>query len=112
MSINKAIIVGNVGEVPKLNHTGSGKSVANFSVATNESWVNKAGEKQERTEWHNIVCWEKLADICAQYVTKGKQVYVEGRLQHREYEAKDGIKKTVTEILATKIELLGSRNGQ
>ncbi|HAR43610.1 MAG TPA: single-stranded DNA-binding protein, partial [Bdellovibrionales bacterium] len=89
MSVNKVILVGRLGQNPEVRYTPSGAAVANFSVATNESWMDKSGQKQERTEWHRVVVWGKLADLCKQYLAKGRQVYVEGRLQTRQWQDKD-----------------------
>jgi single-strand DNA-binding protein len=98
-SVNKAILLGNLGKNPELRHVGSGESVANFSLATSESWKNRAGEKQEKTVWHNIVAWGKIAEICNQYLKKGSKVYIEGRIENRSYDDKDGNKKYVSEIV-------------
>ena len=107
-SVNKVIIVGNLGRDPEIRHTQSGAAVANFSIATNESW-NKDGQKEERTEWHRVVAFGKLGDICGQYLKKGKQVYIEGRLQTRNWDDRDGNKRSVTEIVATNMVMLGGR---
>lgn len=106
MSVNKVILVGRVGQAPDRREV-SGTAVANFSIATNEKWTDKSGEKQERTEWHRINVWGKLADVCAQFVQKGSQVYVEGSLHTREYQDKDGVKKYSTEVRATSVQFLG-----
>lgn len=106
--VNKATIMGNVGNDPEMKYTASGQAVANFSVATNESWTGKDGQKNERTEWHRIVAWGKLAEICGQYVAKGKPVYVEGSIRTRSWEDKDGNTKYTTEIHARELQLLGS----
>lgn len=100
--------MGNVGNDPEMKYTASGQAVANFSVATNESWTGKDGQKNERTEWHRIVAWGKLAEICGQYVAKGKPVYVEGSIRTRSWEDKDGNTKYTTEIHARELQLLGS----
>lgn len=110
-SLNKAMLIGNLGRDPELKHTPSGDPVCNFSIATSESWTDKGGTRQERTEWHNIVAWRKLAEICQKYLAKGRPVYIEGRIQSREYEAKDGGKRRVTEIVADKMVMLGSKQG-
>lgn len=104
--VNKVILVGNLGGDPELKHLDSGSVVANFTVATNEKWKDKQGEYQERTEWHRLVAWGKLAEICGQYLSKGKQVYIEGRLQTREWD-KDGEKRYTTEIVANNMVILG-----
>jgi single-strand DNA-binding protein len=110
-SVNKAILIGNLGRDPELKYTQSGQAVTNFSIATNERWKDKNGETQERTEWHRIVVWGKTAENCVQYLEKGRSVYVEGRLQTREYEDKDGIKRNTTEIVANQVTFLGGRGG-
>lgn len=107
MSVNKVILVGRLGQNPEVRYTPSGAAVANFSVATNESWTDKNGQKQERTEWHRVVVWGKLAELCQQYLQKGRQCYLEGRLQTREYTDKDGVKKYSTEIQAQTVQFLG-----
>ena len=110
MSINKAIVVGNLGRDPEVRALPSGQNVANFSVATKARFTNRSGERHERTEWHRVVAFGKLVDICRQFLTKGRQVYVEGRLTTRQYEAKDGGgKRYRTEIVAQQLRLLGSR---
>ena len=111
MSVNKVIIVGRLGQDPELKYTPSGAGVCNFSMATTESWSDKSGQKQERTEWHRIVVWGKLAELCNQYLSKGRQAYVEGRLQTRSWEGKDGQKRYTTEINATTVQFLGGAAG-
>jgi single-strand DNA-binding protein len=106
-SVNKAIILGNLGKDPEVRYTNGGQAVANFSVATNEKWT-KDGQSQERTEWHRIVVWGKQAENCGQYLRKGRSVYIEGRIQTREYE-KDGQKRYTTEIVADRVQFLGGR---
>lgn len=109
--MNKAILIGNLGKDPEVRYTPSGTAVANFSIATSESWKDKeSGEKRERTEWHRIVAWGKLAEICGEYLHKGKQVYVEGRIQTRDWEDNDGIKRYTTEIIINQILMLGTRS--
>lgn len=111
-SVNKVIIIGNLGSDPELRTTGGGQQVAQFSVATSRSWTNASGEKQEKTEWHRIVAWRKLAEIADRYLKKGDKVYIEGEIQYREYEAKDGSgKRYVTEIEAREMTMLGGREG-
>lgn len=111
-SVNKVIIIGNLGSDPELRTTGGGQQVAQFSVATSRSWNNASGEKQEKTEWHRIVAWRKLAEIADRYLKKGDKVYIEGEIQYREYEAKDGTgKRYVTEIEAREMVMLGGREG-
>ncbi len=107
MSVNKVILVGRLGQNPEMRFTPSGAAVANFSVATNENWTDKGGQKQERTEWHRIVAWGKQAELCNQYLSKGRQVYLEGRLQTRQWQDKDGQTKYSTEIHANVIQFLG-----
>jgi single-strand DNA-binding protein len=108
-SVNKAIVVGNMGSDPEVKFTPGGQAVANFSIATTDKW-EKDGQKQERTEWHRIVVWGKLAELCGQYLRKGRQVYVEGRLQTREWQDKDGNKRTTTEIVAQGVQFLGKND--
>jgi single-strand DNA-binding protein len=111
MSVNKVILVGRLGQNPEVRYTPSGSAVANFSVATNETWTDKQGQKQERTEWHRIVVWGKLAELCGKYLEKGRQCYVEGRLQTRSWQDKDGTTKYSTEVQATTIQFLGGERG-
>jgi len=107
--VNKAIIVGNLGRDPEVRYTPDGTAVANFSVATTETWTDKqSGEKKERTEWHRIVAWRRLGEICGEYLSKGSQVYVEGKLQTRSWE-QDGVTRYTTEIYATTVQFLGSK---
>ena len=108
-SVNKAILIGNLGADPELRYTAGGTAVASFGIATTEKFKNKDGEKLERTEWHNIVCWARLAEIANEYLRKGNPVYIEGRIQTRSYEDKDGVKKYRTEIVAREMQLLGGR---
>lgn len=107
--VNKAILVGNLGKDPELSYTQGGTARCRFSIATTESYMNNAGERQERTEWHNIVVWGKLAETVGKFLQKGRQVFVEGRIQSRSYEDKDGNKRNITEINASKVTFLGSR---
>lgn len=111
MSVNKVILVGNVGRDPETRHLDKGVAVSNFSLATAENYTSKTGEKVSTTEWHNIVAWRGLAEVVEKYVKKGSQLYIEGRLKTRMYE-KDGIKHYVTEIYADTMQLLGKREGQ
>jgi single-strand DNA-binding protein len=108
-SLNKALLIGHLGRDPEIRYTADGSPVANFSLATNEFWVDKNGTRQERTEWHNIVAWSKLADIAKRYLTKGRQVYVEGRIRTREWDDREGHKRRTTEIIASTLVLLGGR---
>ena len=107
MSVNKVILVGNLGKDVELKYTPSGVAVANFSLATQNTFKNKDGDKE--TEWHNIVVWKQLAEICGKYLHKGKQVYIEGRIQTRSYDDRDGNKKYITEIVADQMQMLGSK---
>lgn len=111
MSVNKVILVGRLGQNPEVRYTPSGAAVANFSVATNESWTDKSGQKQERTEWHRVVVWGKLAELCNQYLAKGRQVYLEGRMQTRQWQDKDGQTKYTTEVQAQTVQFLGGQAG-
>lgn len=108
--VNKVIIVGRLGGNPELKSVGSGQNVAQFNVATSENWIGKDGQKQERTEWHRIVVWGKQAENCAKYLAKGRQVYVEGRLQTRSWEDQQGQKKYTTEIVANTVQFLSPAN--
>ena len=107
MSVNKAILIGNLGRDPEVRFTGSGKAVANFSIATSEVFSDAQGQRQERTEWHNIVVWGKQAETCGQYLQKGRQVYIEGSIRSRQYDDKDGNKRYITEIVAQRVQFLG-----
>jgi single-strand DNA-binding protein len=106
MTLNKALIIGNLTRDPELRTTTSGQNVATFGVATSRVWTGSDGKKQEKTEFHNIVAWAKLADICSQYLTKGRKVYVEGHLQTREWDGQDGSKRNRTEIVAENVIIL------
>lgn len=105
--VNKVILIGRLGSDPEVRYTSNGGAVANFNMATNESWTDKQGQKQERTEWHKIVVWGKLGELCGQYLSKGRQAYVEGRLQTREWQDKEGNKRYTTEIVAQGVQFLG-----
>jgi len=109
MSVNKVILVGNVGRDVEVRHTPGGAAVAKFSIATNEVWKDKAGQRQEHTEWHNIVAWGKLAEFCGSYVNKGRQLYVEGTLRTRTYDDEKGNRRYFTEVRAQVIQLLGPK---
>ncbi len=111
MSVNKVILVGRLGQNPEVRYTPSGAAVANFSIATNEAWTDKSGQKQERTEWHRIVVWGKQAENCAQYLSKGRQAYIEGRLQTRQWQDKEGQTKYTTEVMAQTVQFLGQGTG-
>jgi single-strand DNA-binding protein len=106
--VNKVIVVGRLGKDPEMRHTNSGQGVCTFSVATSENWKDKSGEKQEKTEWHRVVTWSRLAEICSEYLKKGRQVYVEGRLQTRQWDDKTGNKRYTTEIVAQTVQFLGT----
>ncbi|HSR53317.1 MAG TPA: single-stranded DNA-binding protein [Acidobacteriota bacterium] len=106
--INKVILIGNLGRDPEMRYTQSGTPVCNFSIATTENYQDRSGNRQERTEWHNIVTWSKLAEICNQYLSKGRQVYIEGRLQTREWTDRDGNSRRTTEVVANEMKMLGS----
>jgi len=110
--VNKVILVGNLGADPEVRYSSTGTAVANFRIATSENWTNKEGGKETRTEWHRIVSFGKLAEICAEYLNKGKQVYVEGRLQSRSWEDKEGNKRWTTEVVANNIVMLGQLGDQ
>jgi single-strand DNA-binding protein len=109
--INKVILVGRLGRDPEIRYTPSGAAVANFTIATSEEWNDKeTGQKQERTEWHRIVAWRRLGEICGEYLRKGSQIYIEGKLQTRSWEDRDGNKRYTTEIVAQNMQMLGSAN--
>lgn len=110
-SVNKVTLIGNLGKDPEVRYTAGGTAVATFSVATNESWKDAEGATQERTEWHNIVAWRKLAEICGEYLKKGSKIYLEGRIQYRTYDDKNGVKRYVTEIVMNDMVMLDSRGG-
>ncbi len=110
--VNKVIIIGRLGSDPEVRYTPNGGAVANFNMATNESWTDKSGQKQERTEWHRIVVWGKIAEICGQYLSKGRQAYIEGRLQTRDWTDKEGVKRYTTEIVAQNVQFLGGQGGE
>ena len=111
-SVNKVILVGRLGRDPELKYTASGTPFCRFSMATDDSWTDKgSGERSERTEWHNIVVWDKLAEICNNYLTKGRLVYIEGSLQTREWDDKEGVKRKTTEVRARDMVMLGGGGG-
>jgi single-strand DNA-binding protein len=107
VSVNKVILVGNLGKDPELRYTPNGTAVANFPLATSENFKDRDGNRQERTEWHNVVAWRQLAEICGKYLHKGKQVYVEGKLQTRKWQDKNGIDRYTTEVVADTMQMLG-----
>lgn len=112
MSVNKVILIGNLGADPEIRYTQSGTAVANMRIATNESWTDKQGNRQDRTEWHRVVAWGKTGELCAEYLAKGRSVYLEGRLQTREWTNKEGQKQWTTEIVAEKVVFLSTGNAR
>lgn len=110
-TVNKVIIVGNLGRDAEVRYTPGGAAVATLSLATTDIWNDKAGQRQEKTEWHRVVLWGKQAETLAEYLTKGRQIYVEGRLQTRQWDDKDGNKRYTTEIRSDRVVLLGGRGG-
>ncbi|MBU0646937.1 single-stranded DNA-binding protein [Patescibacteria group bacterium] len=109
MNLNKAMIIGNLVRDPEIKNTANGKSVASFSIATSLMWTDQSGQKQEKAEFHNIVAWGRLSEICGQYLKKGAKIYLEGRLQTRDWTGQDGIKRYRTEIIAENMIMLDSR---
>ena len=109
--VNKAIIVGNLGRDPQLDYTQSGTARCRFSVATTEQYNDRDGQRQEKTEWHNIVLWGRLGEIAGEYLKKGRQVYIEGRISSRQYEDKDGQNRWITEIVGREMQMIGGRGG-
>jgi len=112
MSVNKVILVGNVGKDPEIRHLDTGVTVANFPLATSETYTAKNGEKVTTTEWHNIVLWRGLAEVAEKYVTKGRQLYIEGRIRTRNYDDKDGNKRYITEIYGDTMQMLGTKGDE
>lgn len=110
MSLNKVILIGRLGRDPEVRYMPNGEAVCNFSVATSETWNDRNGQRVERTEWHNITMYRKLAEIAGQYLKKGGLVYLEGRIQSRKYQGKDGIERTAYDIIANEMKMLGGRN--
>jgi len=110
--MNKIILVGRLGKDPEVRFTTTGTALCKFSLATSEKWTDHDGQRQERTTWHNIVVWGKLAEICGQYLQKGRQAGVVGAIQHREYDDRDGTKRWITEVTAREVEFLGGKNGE
>ena len=108
--LNKVILIGRLGRDPEVRYMPNGEAVCNFSVATSESWKDSNGQKQERTEWHNVTMYRKLAEIAGKYLTKGSQVYLEGKIQSRKYQGKDGIERTAYEIIANEMKMLGGNS--
>ena len=111
MSVNKVILIGRLGRDPEVRYLPNGEAVANFSLATSEQWKDKSGAKQEKTEWHNITMYRRLAEIAGQYLKKGREVYIEGRIQSRKYTGKDGIERTAYDIIANEMKMVGPREG-
>jgi len=109
MSVNRVILVGRLGRDPETRYTSGGQAVCNFTMATDESFKDKSGERQKRTEWHRIVVWGKLAEICQQYLKKGSLIFIEGRIQSRQWDDRDGNKRTTFEIVANTMKMLGPR---
>ena len=109
MSVNKVILVGRLGRDPEVRYLPNGEAVANFGVATSEQWKDRNGERQERTEWHSVTLYRRLAEIAGQYLKKGSQVYIEGRIQSRKYTGKDGVERTAFEIIGNELTMLGSK---
>lgn len=107
MSLNKVILIGRLGQEPTIRFMPNGEAVCNFSVATSESWKDQSGQRQERVEWHNVTMYRRLAEIAGQYLKKGSQVYLEGKIQSRKYEGKDGIERTAYNIIANEMKMLG-----
>lgn len=108
--VNKVILVGRLGGDPDMRYMPNGKAVANMTVATSESWKDKDGQKQEKTEWHKVVMFDKVAEVCGEYLKKGREVYFEGRIQTRKWQDKDGNDRYTTEIVAKEMQMLGSKN--
>ena len=111
MSVNKVTLIGRVGRDPEVRYMPNGEAVANFSLATSESWKDKNGERVTKTEWHNVTLYRKLAEIAGQYLKKGSQVYIEGKIQSRKYTGKDGIERTAYEIICSEMKMLGGNTG-
>ena len=109
MSVNKVILVGRLGRDPEVKYMPNGDAVANFGVATSEQWKDKAGAKQEKTEWHNITMYRRLAEIAGDYLRKGQEVYIEGKIQSRKYTGKDGVERTAYEIIASEMKMIGGK---
>ena len=110
-SVNRVILVGRLGKDPEVRYTAEGTAVANFSLATDETFTDRAGDKQTRTEWHRIVVWKRLAEVCGEHLSKGKQVYIEGSLRTRKWQDRNGNERTTVEVVATRMVMLGSKNG-
>ena len=111
MSVNKVILLGRLGRDPEVRYMPNGEAVCNFSIATSETWNDRNGQRQERTEWHNITMYRRLAEIAGQYLKKGREVYIEGRIQSRKYTGKDGIERAAYDIIANEMKMVGPREG-
>jgi len=112
MSLNKVMLIGNLGKDPEVRFTGTGRAVARFPLATSEVWNDAEGQRQERTEWHNVVVWGKQAETCGQYLAKGRQVFVEGSIRTRQYDDKEGNRRYMTEVIAQRVQFLGGGGGR
>jgi len=112
MSLNKVILIGRLGQEPTIRYMPNGEAVCNFSIATSESWNDRNGQRQERTEWHNVTMYRRLAEIAGQYLKKGSQVYLEGKIQTRKYQSKDGVERTAYDIIVNEMKMLGGNDGQ
>ncbi len=110
--VNKVILIGNLGADPDMRYTPSGQGVCELRIATSESWNDKNGQRQERTEWHRVVVWGKRAEVCSKYLAKGRQVYIEGRIQTRSYDDKEGQKRYITEVIAQEVVFIGGGGGR
>lgn len=110
-SVNKVILVGNLGKDPEVRYTPGGQAVAKFPLATTDTWTDQGGQRQEKTEWHNIVVWGKQGENCGQYLAKGRQVYLEGSIRSRSYDDKEGNKRYITEVVAQRVQFLGGGGG-
>ncbi|MBL9017434.1 MAG: single-stranded DNA-binding protein [Myxococcales bacterium] len=110
--VNKVILIGNLGADPDMRYTPSGQGVCELRIATSESWNDKNGQRQERTEWHRVVVWGKRAEVCSKYLSKGRQVYIEGRIQTRSYDDKEGQKRYITEVIAQEVVFIGGGGGR
>src|SRR5262245_20349143 len=110
MGVNKVLLIGNLGANPEVRFTQGGQAVANLRIATTERWTDRNGQKQEQTEWHNVVVWGKQAEIVGQYLTKGRQVYIEGRIRTRQWQDQQGQKRYTTEVVAQRVQMLGGRS--
>jgi single-strand DNA-binding protein len=112
MSLNRVMLIGNLGKDPEVRFTGTGRAVARFPLATSEVWNDAEGQRQERTEWHNVVVWGKQAETCGQYLAKGRQVFIEGSIRTRQYDDKEGNRRYMTEVIAQRVQFLGGGGGR